>query len=471
MHRLLYPMITLLGLASAAPAHFIWLLPDSGKSGENPTVRLVFSDQLAPDDADLLKKIKHTNVFVRGADGKTVPVKHTPGTMALDVALTGTGSRIVAATCRYGILQRGDSDPFQLTYHAKTVIGEKAPVPPALARPVQELALDIVVVAKDRLVGQVLWQGKPLADAEVVLLVPGQEKNAVLKTDKNGEFPLAEARARGLYGIRAKYIEKRAGQEGGKKYTEARHYATLVLATPSGFNKAPIKGSKTFVPEEGYSFVAKEGELKENPEATRLLAEARAARANWVNFPGFSAVVEVNTNGKLAQGHVEVDAMGKVKLTGFSDREIEGWARRQLASIVSHRMDGSANQKTPCAFADEDVHHPLGRAIKVLNDEFHSSYRIRDRQVIVVNRQMPGERFSITVLENKRTPEKKFLSSIYVVNSWDLKTNALKSSQTFHQTWKRIGKLDLPAGVLIISAGGEGKTEARQITLRDHKVN
>ena len=36
-----------------------------------------------------------------------------------------------------------------------------------------------------------------------------------------------------------------------------------------------------------------------DPEATKLLADARAARANWDHFPGFKADMEVNIDGKV----------------------------------------------------------------------------------------------------------------------------------------------------------------------------
>jgi len=213
-----------------------------------------------------------------------------------------------------------------------------------------------------------------------------------------------------------------------------------------------------------------EKKREEDPAASKLLADARAARANWEHFPGFSADLEINVEGKLTRGSVDVDAKGKVTLTGIDDPALEKETLRELRSVVSHRLDSSASLKTPCAFADDNTHHPLGRAIRVLSDEFHSSYRVRDRQIIVVNRSMPDSRFTITVLENRLNKEKQFLPRSYVVNTWDLKTNALKSSQTFHQNWKRVGKYDLPSGILVVTASSDGKLASRQLKLSNHKL-
>ena len=212
----------------------------------------------------------------------------------------------------------------------------------------------------------------------------------------------------------------------------------------------------------------KADKIEADPAATKLLADARAARAEWDKFPGFTANLEVNIDGKVSRGSVTVGSKGKVEVK-LDDDAAADWAKRELSSVVGHRLPGTATLDTPCAFADDVKDHPLGRAIRVLNDEFHSSYRVRDRQIIEVNRQMETSRFTITVMENRFNEEKKILPACYVVNTWDGKTNALKSSQTFHQTWQRVGAFDLPATVTVVTATA-GKQEARSLRLTDCKL-
>jgi hypothetical protein len=206
-----------------------------------------------------------------------------------------------------------------------------------------------------------------------------------------------------------------------------------------------------------------------DPAATKLLADARAARALYQNFPGFSADIEVNLDGKATRGHVEISEKGKVNLT-LDNVDAAKWAKSTLESIIAHRLSSGPDEETPCAFADNDEHHPLGRAIRVLNDEFHSSYRIRDRQVIVVNRHVPGARFTITVLKNIVTKENKFLPASYVVNTWDAKTDALRSSEAHHQTWQRMGAYDLPKETLSVKAVAN-KQEARSLQLSNIRLH
>lgn len=231
--------------------------------------------------------------------------------------------------------------------------------------------------------------------------------------------------------------------------------ATMLLAFSAANVQAQIAGDK------------KPAEIKADPQATKLLADARAARANWTKFPGFTADIEVNIDGKVSHGKVKVEATGKVHIEKL-DAEAESWAKRQLSSVVGHRIDDTTTLDTPCAFADNDVHHPLGRAITVLNDELHSSYRVRDRQIIVVNRNMKGVRFSITILENRLNKDGKYLPDTYVVHYWDSKSGDLQRTESHSQSWTRVEALDLPVTAYVITATKTLST--RRLTLSGHQL-
>jgi hypothetical protein len=212
---------------------------------------------------------------------------------------------------------------------------------------------------------------------------------------------------------------------------------------------------------------------KADPAASKLLAEARDARATWDHFPGFTADVAVNIDGRLHKGKVTVDKDGSVTLTGPEDKEALAFAKRMLGSVAGHRMPASEPLDTPCAFPADDAHHPLGRMVRVLNDEYHSSYRIRDKQIMVVNRVMKDQRFTITVLENTANAEGKFLPASFVVNYWNAATGELVKTDANVQTWKRVGKFDLPVEARVITAakgGDKPELSARSVTLSNHAL-
>lgn len=453
------PLILLLLSSTPVSAHFVWLVPDPDKN----TATMIFSDSLEADANVPIAKIAQTKLLARAAQtGDNSAIKSTKGKDAFLVTVANSGPHHLAGTCQYGVLAKGKAEPFLLMYHPRTTVGITAKdlAQANLWQPLTGLPLQIVQAKDDARTFQVLWQGKPLPAAEVVLLIPGRDETVERKSDAQGRFALEPAKVAGMYGMRARHVEARAGELDGKSYQEVRHYATLTVPVAATVQKSSLSGSKHF-------FVSAQEKQKADPDATRLLADARAARDTWENFPGFSADLEINDNGTVAKAQLDVDKSGKVRLD-MPEGDLKNWTRREIASLVGHRLP-SSTLDTPCAFGDDKVNHPLGRTIKVLNDELHSSYRIRDRQILEVNRTTGDVRFTICVLENKITPAKKILPIAYVVNTWDLKAGVLKRSTTFHNTWTRVGGFDLPASVLVVDAAG-GPLEVRQVGFHNVKL-
>src|SRR5262249_32833413 len=160
-----------------------------------------------------------------------------------------------------------------------------------------------------------------------------------------------------------------------------------------------------------------------------LFEEAVAARARWEKFPGFSAHIKGQVDGRPFEGSVSVSAKGEV----YVEIEDEGgqlWAQEQLESIVLHRAaadkPASSERKKPVLrFADFDKIHPFGRLLEFEGGRFASSYRVKDKQILVVNRHLGKEYMTITVLDNERTPEGHFLPRSYTVQYWDAASGRL----------------------------------------------
>jgi uncharacterized GH25 family protein len=460
--RLTLACCVLLTITTSVRAHFIWLVPEPDKG----TALMIFSDTLEPDANVPVKKIAHTKLFARGGDkGAAIELRVDEGKDAFHVSVPKTqdGSALIAGVCEYGVVSKSKDGPYLVMYYPKTVLlpGPLTDQQSWLLQRTETLPLEIVPILGKQPKGKVLWHGKPVAGTEVVLLPSGVKDPIELKTDDNGQFDFAAPKASGVYGARARYIEPREGELGGKKFKEVRHYATITSVVRFGEKPAPPRPKH----DGGFTaFQTGEGKLVEDPAATKLLADARAARAVWKDFPGFTANLTLNREGAVHKGHVEVNAQGKVTLKLEADDDLQKWARREIASLVAHRMPGAESLRTPCTFIDaNDQHHPLGRAIRVLNDELHSSYRIRDNQVIEVNRTTPEVRFTITVLENILTKEHQYLPISYVVDSWDPKTGQLSSSVAEHVEWVRIDKLDLPKTLLIVRTTAKGR-DSRLLT-------
>lgn len=457
---------------SPARAHFIFLVPDK----DQKTVSMVFTDTLRPDEGVAISKIGKTNLFALDAAGKSVPVKMAEHKHHYEITVPGPRPVMIGGACQYGVSTRKVTDPYRIVYYAKTVLLSKSELPdglPWMTEGSKALTLDIVLAGpKEHGKVKVLFQGKPLGGAEIVL-THGEDGEELEKgmTDKDGIFDVAAAMKAAkvlptLAALRAKHVEKTPGELDGKKYNEIRHYCTFTVHMPP---KEMASGKFDRLEEVALLGKDKDADLA----ATKLLADARAARALWNKFPGFFALVEINQDGHKIPCTLNVTPAGKVALKAdladLTEKQEETIkkVRGEIGSLVSHRMPGEAYE-TPCAFADKIEDHPQGRLINVLNDELHSSYRIRDRQILEVNRVTGGGRFTITVLENTWNKDKTYLPAHYVVHSWD-KSGTLTSASAHRNTWLRMGAFDLPESYTTTTASSGGLS-VRTVTFRGHKL-
>jgi hypothetical protein len=217
MRRMLCATAFALLAVSAAEGHFPFIVPE----GKGDAAKVVFSDDLAPDTAVNVEKIANTKLTVRDSAGKESPLEWKKGDGFYAVNIPGTGDRVVYGVTDYGVLQKGEGKPFRLTYYPKAVIG--TPTAKAVG---EKLPLEVVAVgAAGKVKFQVLAAGKAAPDLEVTVILPDNAKRMV-KTDKGGFTP--EFEGTGRFGVVAKLIDAKAGENGGKKYDEARSYATLV---------------------------------------------------------------------------------------------------------------------------------------------------------------------------------------------------------------------------------------------------
>lgn len=217
----------LLLAASTGRAHFVFVVPDAKDPAK---AKVVFSEDLSPDEGVDIGKVAGVKLTVRDAAGKDTPLTTSKGAGALDLAVPGKGNRVVFGTLDYGVLQRGEGKPFLLRYHPKALVG-----PAKETKVGDKLPAEIVLAAASGKVRfQVLANGKPTEGVEVTVLPPGDEKKKKVTTDKEGfTEPFA---ATGRFGVWARVSTAKAGEFGGKKYEEVRDYATLV---------ADVEGSVT----------------------------------------------------------------------------------------------------------------------------------------------------------------------------------------------------------------------------------
>lgn len=211
----------ILGLLTVATtqAHFPFIVLD----GDGTSAKVVFSDDLNPDMNVNIEKVSNGKLTLRDSDGKESPIEWKKGDGYYSLNVPGTGTRVIYGVVEYGVVQKGDTKPFKLIYYPKGVVGTPTGKESTVG---EKLPLEIIAVgAFGKVKFQVLAVGKPVADAEVTVLLPGSGKKA-MKTDMEGFT--AEYDISGRYAVTAKLFEAKTGDHAGKKYEEIRSYATLV---------------------------------------------------------------------------------------------------------------------------------------------------------------------------------------------------------------------------------------------------
>jgi uncharacterized GH25 family protein len=231
MKQLLAATIVLAVVTGEALAHFPFIVPT--KDGSK--ILVVFNDALEPDGKAPIERIASTTLFSIDATGTKTAIKWTKDEHALTVNPPGKNSLVIGGFTDRGFVQskHTENKPVWIKHYPKAIVGDLALA--AKVRLNKHVPLELVpLVADGRLRFQALWNGKPLPEVEVTVLVPDEPKSHATKTDAQGvttdAFDL-----NGRYGARVGFIEKSEGDLGGKKYEEIRSYATLVLhVAPSG---------------------------------------------------------------------------------------------------------------------------------------------------------------------------------------------------------------------------------------------
>jgi hypothetical protein len=160
---------------------------------------------------------------------------------------------------------------------------------------------------------------------------------------------------------------------------------------------------------------------QDDPAAKALLRRAYEKTSRWgKEFPGFTADLIVNDNGKEVRGTVKIKSPKESEVSLETTPEQEGllkWAQNQIGMMAVHRGSRpfeEADGKYSLTFGEED-NHPLGRQIIIHGDGMGSRYRIKEDRIQQISRSMGKMKFTINIEEAMTTSDQKFLTTKYVV--------------------------------------------------------
>jgi len=213
--------------------------------------------------------------------------------------------------------------------------------------------------------------------------------------------------------------------------------------------------------------------VADDPQARELLRRAFEATARWPkDFPGFTADLTVNVNGKETSGSVTVKSPREVSVQ-LSDGETQKWAQEQLGMIAVHRGPRSFEESDgKYSLTMEEDGHPFGTKLNIHGS--NSFYRVKDNRITQINRKMahPGMNpfaFTINVEESAVTQDQKNLTTKYTVYYYSPTDGKLTNVESFTDTHLRVGACDLPATRRIITYA-DNQVVVKNLTFKNHTL-
>jgi hypothetical protein len=451
--RAAFAALILLSLVTQARAHFLFIRigppAEAGRSAE-----VFFSEQAEAGDPKFVGKIAHTTLWIQTRPGEFRELPTKQAADRLRASLPSDRTLAVVGKCEYGVLARPKETPFLLRYYPKAVAGNadelnrlkpNREIPFEIQANFENQATNSDKTAAGRIRLVALRNGKVVPNA-LFTAVDSDLSEQTIKADSDGSARWSPA-APGRYSVYVRDTLKEPGVLGDKKYDEIREFATLALNWPLERHDA-------------------------DSNATALFKEAIAHRAEWREFPGFTAELSGHVDGRPFAGTATVKNNGAVEIQ-TDDPVAKSWLQDQLDSLVMHRIaqaSESADAHQPrLRFADDDDDHPLGRLLAVDGDQMGSSYRIKNQQITVVNRRMGKQNMTITVLDSDKNADGRFLPHSYVVHYWDAATGKLNRVETFQERSLRVGSWDLPVLRSIVTASDSGLS-VKVVNLSKHAL-
>jgi hypothetical protein len=207
-------------VVAVAGAHDLFLI------SKGSHVLVIFNHDLEPDPnvgEATWKRFEGLKLTGR-QNGKTTPLTATKEKDHYKVAVPA-GDLVVAGHVAYVSPGKGDAKLVARSVYPKVIVGAIPADGGALGA---DCPLEIVPkVEGGKVRFQVLAAGKPVAGAQLAVIIAEKGEEAAATTDESGWSPSFEAKGR--YGVAARRVEEKAGELNGMKYESMTTIATLVV--------------------------------------------------------------------------------------------------------------------------------------------------------------------------------------------------------------------------------------------------
>ena len=185
--------------------------------------------------------------------------------------------------------------------------------------------------------------------------------------------------------------------------------------------------------------------------AADLLQQARKNREVFTkDFQGFRSKLTVRMDGKVHHGTCLFRVPGTLEMAlngGKAPSVVEAAVRNMLM----HRVPSSTAVTTEARYGAPDA-HSLGREV-LLDDKYQSAYRIKDRQILEVDRKLSDFRRVLTVLETRKTASGRYLPRHVFAVVFDNDSGSVREAWTYITRFQEVGGNYLPHSRHVLRTG------------------
>ena len=200
--------------------------------------------------------------------------------------------------------------------------------------------------------------------------------------------------------------------------------------------------------------------------ALEVFKEAYENRYTWdEQFPGYTAVVDFTQGQEKYQGRIQVKPDLSVVVSGINNESARQSIESQLQMLVVHRRSvpfEKVHKDSTFRFGNKDKNG----AVEIIKaNEPGSSFKVQERKIVQVNRQMRGQSFSVDTLDTEDTPE-GYLATRYRTLFQQPQTKQVLAEEVSDDTYKKIGDYYLPVSQVIQHSEG-GKQYKAEFNFSD----
>lgn len=198
--------------------------------------------------------------------------------------------------------------------------------------------------------------------------------------------------------------------------------------------------------------------------AADLLQQARKNREVFTkDFRGFRSRLTVRMDGKVHHGTCLFRVPGTLEIA-LNGGKAPSVVQAAVRNMLMHRVPSSTAVTTEARYGAPDA-HSLGREV-LLDDKYQSAYRIKDRQILEVDRKLSDFRRVLTVLETRKTASGRYLPRHVFAVVFDNDSGSVREAWTYITRFQEAGGNYLPHSRHVLRTG-EGRNSTLLIEWHD----